>query len=456
MNFETLIQKQRAFFYTDKTKDISFRKQQLIKLKQTIKDNEQLIYKSIYKDFGKSEFETYTTELLLLYTDINTALKNLDDWASQKKVAGNLLNFPSKNFIIPEPLGISLIIGAWNYPFQLSLAPAIAAISAGCTILLKPSEIAENSSNAMAKIIGDNFAADYFAVIEGGVAETTELLKLKFDKLFFTGSTAVGKIVSKAAAENLTPVTLELGGKSPAIVTKNCNLKDTVKRLAWGKFLNAGQTCIAPDYVLVEKSIEQDFIAEMKSYILKADYSLQNNNYVKIINEKNVNRLLNLLDKNKVIHGGNSNIEERYIEPTLLTNVSFEDEIMKEEIFGPLLPIISFTDLDDAINRIKQLPKPLACYVFSNDSFIKNKIVNQLSFGGGCINDTVMHIANDKLPFGGVGHSGTGSYHGEAGFRTFSHYKSMLEKPFWFEPNLKYPPYSKSKLKWVKRFISKN
>ena len=454
MNFELLINNQHSFFNTNKTKDIGFRTEQLKKLKKIIKQNETLLYQAIYKDFKKSEFDTYTCELLILYSDINTALNNIDAWSTRKDVKTNFFNFPASSYILPEPLGTSLIIGAWNYPYQLSLGPAIAAIAAGNTVILKPSEVALNTSKAIAEIINANFSPEYFIVIEGGVVETTELLKLKFDKIFFTGSTSTGKIVYEAAAKHLTPVTLELGGKSPAFITKDCNLKASVKRLVWGKFLNAGQTCIAPDYVLVDADIEEKFIAALKECIIKSDYSLANNNYVQIINDKHFNRLVNLIDNKKVCFGGKYNSVERYIEPTILTSVSFEDEIMKEEIFGPLLPVISYTNIDEVIAAVKKKHKPLSCYVFTNDKAIKDKILSEISFGGGCINDSLMHIANDNLPFGGVGNSGTGSYHGEAGFKTFSHYKSILEKPFWFEPNFKYPPYSKRKLNLIKRLKS--
>ncbi len=455
MNFEQLIKNQRTFFNSNQTKNIGFRIQQLKKLKAILKQNEQLLYQAIYTDFKKSEFDTYTTELLLIYSEIDTALKNITNWAAAKKVNTNLLNFPSSNYIIPEPLGVTLVIGAWNYPYQLSLTPAVSAIAAGNTILLKPSELALNASNAIAKIINENFPSDYFTVIEGGVETTTEVLKQKFDKIFFTGSTQTGKIIYQAAAQQLTPVTLELGGKSPCFITKDCNLKQTVKRLAWGKFLNAGQTCIAPDYVLIDETIKDKFLQLLKEFIIKADYSIENNNYVQIINDKHFNRLTNLIDQNKIYFGGKTNKAERHIEPTILTNISFEDPIMQQEIFGPVLPVISYTDIDQAITQVKSMDKPLSCYIFTNNIKIKNKILTQISFGGGCINDTVMHITNHHLPFGGVGASGTGSYHAEAGFKTFSHYKSILDKPFWFEPNFKYPPYSKNKLNWIKKLIAK-
>jgi aldehyde dehydrogenase (NAD+) len=326
----------------------------------------------------------------------------------------------------------------------------VAAVAAGNTVVLKPSEIPSSSANAMAKLINENFPAEFFTVVEGGINETTELLNEKFDKIFFTGSTAVGKIVYQAAAKHLTPVTLELGGKSPAIVTRNCNLKATAKRLVWAKFLNAGQTCIAPDYILADESVKGELLSYMKEFIVQFDYSFDNNNYVQIINERNFNRLAELIDKKKIYFGGETDIQKHFIAPTILTDVTFEDKVMQEEIFGPILPVISYSDIDDVILKIKSRPKPLACYIFTNDSSLKNKLLNELSFGGGAVNDAMMHISNSNLPFGGIGASGTGSYHGEAGFKTFSHYKSILDKSFWLEPAIKYPPNTARKLSWLK------
>ncbi len=453
MDYQALINQQSAFFNTNKTKELNFRIGQLKKLKSIIKQSEPALYKAIYDDFRKSEFETYMTELSLVYHDIDEIIKKLPKWAEWKRVRTNLTNMPAKSLIIPEPLGVCLVMGAWNYPYQLSLAPVVAAIAAGNTVILKPSEIPSSTSAIMAKLINDAFPAEYLHVVEGGVDETAELLKVKFDKIFFTGSTTVGKIVYKAAAENLTPVTLELGGKSPAIVTKGVNLKVAAKRMVWAKFLNSGQTCIAPDYILVEQSEEEELLTHLKEHIKQNAYSFENGNYVQIINEKNFKRLDSLIDDSKVYSGGKRDAANRYIEPTIIQNVTFDDAIMQEEIFGPLLPVITYTNLDDVIQKIKARPKPLSCYIFTDDDKIKDKILTEISFGGGAVNDALMHITNSNLPFGGVGNSGIGSYHGEAGFSTFSHYKSVLEKSFWLEPPLKYPPYSKTKLSWIKRIM---
>jgi len=447
---EQIISEQRKFFNTNATKDIGFRIQQLKKLKSVLKENEQLFYKSIYSDFKKSEFDTYTSELSLLYEEINEAIKKVKSWSKVKRTKTNLINLPARSYIIPEPLGISLIIGAWNYPFLLSLAPAVAAIAAGNTVILKPSELPKNVSKIINKTISENFETNYFSVIEGGVSEITNLLKHKFDKIFFTGSVPVGKIIYEAAAKQLTPVTLELGGKSPAFITENCNLKVSVKRLVWSKFLNAGQTCIAPDYVFVHQSIKKRFLKLVKIEINNSKFSIENNNYVQIINKRNTQRLVNMLNRKKVIYGGTYNISERYFEPTIMEDVTFEDTVMQEEIFGPILPVIEYSNLDEAISNIKSLPKPLSCYVFTSDKKIKNKILQEISFGGGAINDTVMHITNNNMPFGGVGESGIGSYHGEYGFKTFSHFKSVLDKPTLLEPNLKYSPHNLKKLKLIK------
>ncbi len=448
-----IVSTQRAYFNTHETKEIKFRLKQLTKLDSFLKSNEKLLYEAIYKDFKKSEFDTFVSELALLYHDIKDAKRNLKKWARVKRVGTNMLNFPAKSYIIPEPLGVCLVIGAWNYPYQLTLAPVIAAIAAGNTVIIKPSEMAAHTSAVMAKLINENFNPNYLKVVEGGIPETTELLNQKFDKIFFTGSPQVGKTVYQAAAKHLTPVTLELGGKSPAFITEDCNLKMTVKRLVWAKFLNAGQTCIAPDYVFVYKNIENEFLNLLKSEIEKEQFSIENENYTQIINDRNLNRLSNLISKEKICYGGIISTSERTIEPTVLQNITFDDKVMQEEIFGPILPVISYENLEDAIQQVNEHPKPLACYVFTNNMTEKNKILKEISFGGGAINDGVMHIVNSKLPFGGVGNSGMGSYHGEAGFRAFTHYKSILEKSNLIELSLKYYPHSKGKLNWIKRFM---
>jgi aldehyde dehydrogenase (NAD+) len=453
MNINEVIENQRLFFNTNQTKEISFRTEQLKKLNQLLVQYEAEMINAIHQDFGKSEFDVYTTEFGILYSDISVALKNIKKWSKWKRVRTNMTNFPAKSYIVPEPFGVSLVIGAWNYPYQLSLAPVIAALAAGNTAILKPSELPENTSKVMAKMINDNFDPKILKVVEGGVDITTELLNNKFDKIFFTGSVPVGKIVYQAAAKHMTPVTLELGGKSPAIVAADCDLDVTVKRLVWAKFLNAGQTCIAPDYIYVDAKIENIFLAKLEAEIERSAFSLENGNYVRIINDRNLQRLAKLIDPSKIYFGGKINEKERIIEPTILTSCNFECPCMQEEIFGPILPVLRYTTLDEAIGIIKSKPKPLALYLFTNDRSIKTKVNDELSFGGGAINDAIMHITNHHLPFGGVGESGIGSYHGEAGFQTFSHYKSILEKPLRFEPNLKYSPHSGSKLKWIKRLL---
>ena len=453
MNYQEIVDQQRNFFNTNATKNISFRIQELKRLKNVLKQNETLLYQAIYQDFKKSEFETYLTELSIIYHEIDLALVKVKKWAKKKKVSTGLANLPGKSYIIPEPYGTVLVIGAWNYPYQLSLCPAIAAIAAGCTVVLKPSEVPSRTSEVMAQLINQNFDPKLFKVVEGSVKETTALLEIRFDKIFFTGSVPVGKIVYQAAAKHLTPVTLELGGKSPAIITKDVNIDMTAKRLVWAKYLNAGQTCIAPDYVLVDTTIKDKFLAAIKKYIEKSDYHVDNDNYTQIINEKNLDRLNDLINEDKIFIGGKGNKEERVIPPTVLTDVAYTDKVMQEEIFGPIMPILTFDTIDEAIERVKKFEKPLSFYVFTKNSTTRKRILNEISFGGGAVNDAVMHFTEQTLPFGGVGESGIGTYHGKYGFEAFSHYKSVLQKPFWVELDLKYAPYSSKKLKWLKRLV---
>ena len=448
-----IVNPQRNFFNTHATKNLHFRRAQLKTLQEALEQNEQLLHEAIYKDFKKSEFDNYTTELSLLYKDIKEARSNIFQWARTKPVSTGILNFPATSYIIPEPLGVCLVIGAWNYPYQLSFAPVIAAIAAGNTVILKPSELPANTAAAISKIVKENFDPAFFTVVEGGVEETQELLKQKFDKIFFTGSTKVGKIVYKAAAENLTPVTLELGGKSPAIVTESCNLKVSVKRLVWGKFLNAGQTCIAPDYVLVHKSIEQQFLEQTKKEIESQHFAFENDNFLQIINNTNFERLTKMLDKDKIYYGGETNSETRYIQPAIMQNITMEDAVMQEEIFGPILPVLTYETIEEAIAIVNSLPKPLSCYLFTKNSSIKKKVLKEISFGGGAINETLMHISNSNLPFGGVGHSGIGNYHGEAGFKSFTHYKSVMDKPTWLDPSIRYYPHTPFRLKLMRWFM---
>ena len=455
MDIVKIVNQQKGFFNSNSTKDVNFRIETLKKLKRILKENEDKLYTAIYSDFKKSEFETSLTEISLIYNELNESINNLKKWSKKKKVRTNLANFPAKSYIIPEPLGTVLIISAWNYPYQISLIPAISAIAAGNTVVLKPSEIPNNTSKILAQFINSNFDANHLTIIEGGVKTTTELLQQKWDKIFFTGSTNVGKIIYKAAAENLTPVTLELGGKSPTFIFKDCDIKLTAKRIVWAKFLNAGQTCIAPDYLLVEKEIKEQLLVALKTETELA-YPLSNTineNYVQIINERHFQRLTNLIPKDKIYFGGEQNTSERIIHPTLLHNINFEDLIMKEEIFGPLLPVISFDNLDDVISKVKKKEKPLALYIYSKNKKIINKILNEISFGGGAINESLVHLSNPNLPFGGVGASGIGSYHSKAGFDTFTHYKSILHKSFLFEPNIKYLPFTKLKRRILKMLL---
>ena len=453
MNYADILQQQKTFFNTHATKDLDFRKAQLQKLKKVVKSNEKLLYDAIYQDFGKSEFETFGTEISFVYKDIDYYLKNLKSFAKPKSVLTNIVNQMGSSKIVFEPLGNCLVIGAWNYPYQLTLTPVIAAIAAGNTCMIKPSELPENTMKAMAKLINENFDAQFLYVVEGGVEETTAILKLRFDKIFFTGSPRVGKIVYKAAAEHLTPVTLELGGKSPAFVTEKADLQIAAKRIVWGKFINAGQTCVAPDYLYVAENIKAKFLKVLIEEIKKRNYTDNVDHYCKIINERNFDRLEKMIDHKKVVFGGETNREKRYISPTVLDNVTWEDAVMQEEIFGPILPILTYKNLETAMQTVVEGEKPLSAYLFSNDAKEQELFTEKLSFGGGCINDTLMHLSNDRLPFGGVGNSGIGHYHGKFGFEAFSHQKAILKKSNYLEPELKYPPYSDAKLNILKKLL---
>lgn len=455
---KNLTQIQEEFAHSGISKNIAFRKKQLLLLKQLLKDNEAKLFQAIYDDIGKSSFETYLTELATVYHEIDYALKNLKKWSKPKKVKTGISNFPAKSFIMPEPLGTTLIIGAWNYPYQLVLAPAVAAIAAGNTALIKPSELPSNTAKVLEEIINKNFDPAFLHVVNGGVETTTQLLTHPYGKICFTGSTKVGQIVAKAAAETLTPTLLELGGKSPCFVLPDVDLETSAKRIAWGKFLNAGQTCIAPDYLYVHKDIYPEFLKELKRQTLlitgiKENEAKLSESYTRIINDRNLERLQSVMDSDKVYLEGGIDKEERLIGPTILRDVSWEDQCMQEEIFGPILPVIPFGDINKAISEVKKRPKPLALYAFTGSKEMQDLLLDKISFGGGCINETVMHFTNNQMPFGGVGASGMGSYHGEYGFKAFSHYKSILKKSVWFEPNIKYAPYTGVKLKILKFFF---
>jgi aldehyde dehydrogenase (NAD+) len=452
-NIPELLQKQKDFFYTGTTKNIYFRLTQLKELKQLIKTHESAIIQALEADLHKSEFETYATELFII-REIDYAIKHLKNWTKPQKAPLPLKLIQYSAEIIPEPLGNILIIGAWNYPFQLIIAPLVGAIASGNCAIIKPSELAPHTSNFFAEVISKYFDSDYIAVVEGGIETSQELLREKFDHIFFTGSPAVGKIVMAEAAKTLTPVTLELGGKSPCIVDTDINLKHTAKRIIWGKFINAGQTCVAPDYLLVNQAIKPDLIAALKTTIREfySETPANSPDYPRIINQKHFEHLTKLLNNSEIIIGGDTKPDELYIAPTLIDHVSLTDPIMQTEIFGPILPIIEYTDIETAIALINSQLKPLALYLFTRNQALQKHILQNTSSGGVCINDIAMQFAVSSLPFGGVGNSGIGSYHGKASFDTFSHYKSVLKNSFWLDINWRYAPY-KGKLSLLKLII---
>jgi aldehyde dehydrogenase (NAD+) len=435
--------------------DVNSRVQKLGLLKKVILKYEPEITQALRSDLGKSAFETYATEIGFILEEINYTLKNLSSWAKVKKVKTPLTLFPGKSFIHPEPYGVVLLISPWNYPFQLCLSPFIGAIASGNRVVLKPSEFAIETSSIIKKIISEVFKEDEVVIVEGGLEETQTLLKQKFDYIFFTGSTGVGKVIMKAAAENLTPVTLELGGKSPCLIEESANIDIAAKRVAWGKFLNAGQTCVAPDFVLIPTNLQDQFI-ERLNYYITTFYGFDvktSHDYPRIVNHRHFDRLEQLLIPEKIAVGGQLNRDENFIGPTVMKNVSWSDKVMQDEIFGPILPIIPYENLQDALKQILTLPKPLAFYLFSDDAEKQNQIISMIPFGGGCINDTVIHLANPNLPFGGVGTSGIGSYHGQKSFDTFTHYKSLYQQGSLVDIPLRYPPYNEQKMNWIKFFL---
>lgn len=452
-NVGHIIQNQRDFFQTGKTKDINFRIEQLKNLKQAIIEHKQSIVEALQADLHKPELESYLTEIGVI-KEIDYAIKQLKNWTKPKKAAVSFDFFSYSAQIYPEPLGVVLIIGPWNYPFNLIISPLIGAIAAGNCAIIKPSEIASHTSGIISKIIAKHFDPAYIAVIEGGVEASQKLLAEKFDHIFFTGGTAVGKIIMAAAAKYLTPVTLELGGKSPCIVDTDINLEHTVRRITWGKFINAGQTCIAPDYLLVDKKIKKDLIDGLEKCLKEfyGDNPANSPDYARIISQKHFERLVNFLKDGEVIIGGENQPSERYIAPTVIDNVSLEDSVMQEEIFGPIIPIIEYTDIAEAIALINSRPKPLALYLFSQNKNLQKRVLQETSSGGVCINDTVMQFGVSSLPFGGVGDSGIGNYHGKASFDTFSHDKSVLQNSFWLDLKWRYAPY-KGKLPLIKKLL---
>lgn len=455
MNIPELLNHQRQFFKTNTTRDISFLKGLLKTLRQEIINHEEAIYEALEKDFKKSRFETYLSEIGIVLAELDLAIKHIKKWAKPKRIFPSILNFPSFDYIYSEPYGTVLIIGPWNYPFQLALAPMIAAIAAGNTVVIKPSELTPHTSKLVEDIIAKVFQKEHVAIIQGGIPETTELLAQQWDYIFFTGSVPVGKIVAKAAAVHMTPITLELGGKNPCIIDDTVNLKLTARRLVWGKFLNAGQTCIAPDYLLVKSSIKQSLIEHLIHEIENAytDNPQSSLDYPRIINAKNLNRLTKMLEDVTVAYGGQYDTSDNYLAPTLIDAPSLDSEVMKDEIFGPILPILSYDSEADLKRIINAYEKPLAFYVFSNNSRYAKQLMSQYSFGGGTINDTMIHFGNHRLPFGGVGDSGIGAYHGRLGYTTFSHQKAIVKKGNWLDIPMRYAPY-KGKLKQLKAMFN--
>ena len=450
-----IIDGQRNFFLTGNTLDIDFRIQSLQKLKSYILKYETEIHAAIQKDLGKSEFESYMCETGLTLTEISYMLKHIRSLAKEKRVSTPLAQFHSRSFRKPSPHGVVLIMSPWNYPFLLTIEPLVDAIAAGNTVVLKPSAYSPNTSHVIYRMISECFAPEYVSVITGGRAENTCLLNEHFDYIFFTGSQGVGKEVMKKAAEHLTPITLELGGKSPCIVEKSANLKLAAKRIVFGKYLNCGQTCVAPDYIYCDASVKDVLLKEIRHQIRRqfGKTPLNNPNYGKIVNEKHFQRICSLMDPAKIVIGGETNSNRLQIAPTVMDFVTFEDTVMGQEIFGPVLPILTYRSLDEAISQIQSMPHPLALYLFTSDQSIAQKMTSRCNFGGGCINDTIIHLATSEMGFGGFGESGMGSYHGKDGFDTFSHYKSIVDKKTWLDLPMRYQPYRSVHNKLIHIFL---
>lgn len=451
------VKRQRTWFAGGQSLDVDFRIAQLRKLKELINRHEAEIMEALRLDLGKSKFEAFATEIGMSLNPIDHCIKNTARWARPKSVPTPLFHFIGSSKIYSDPYGVTLIIAPWNYPFQLAISPLAGAIAAGNTCIIKPSEVAPATSNILAKIINPNFDPGFLYVLEGGVEATTDLLKEKFDYIFFTGGTAVGKIVYEAAARHLTPVTLELGGKSPCIVDKDINITIAARRITWGKLINSGQTCVAPDYLYVHKEVKSALIEAIKKEIngFYGENPIGNEEYGKIINHRHFERLKSYLNNAPVIHGGKADENALKIEPTLVDCPAGDSALLTEEIFGPILPIIEFTEVSEVIRYVNDRAKPLALYVFSNNTDFQDAILKNTSSGGVSINDTVMHMTGESMPFGGVGDSGMGAYHGTSSFDTFSHKKAVLKRTFWPDAPLRYPPYNKVSLGSLKKLISK-
>lgn len=450
-----IVEKQRTYFYTGASLPLSHRIEALKKIQSYILAHEAEIGEAIRKDLGKSDFESYMCETGLVLSEITYMLKHIRSFAKEKTVLTPLAQFHSRSFKKPSPYGVTLIMSPWNYPFLLTIDPLVDALAAGNTVVLKPSAYSPYTSAVIKSMIEECFDARYVAVITGGRAENTYLLNEHFDYIFFTGSQAVGKEVMRHAVAHLTPVTLELGGKSPCIVEESANIKLAAKRIVFGKYLNCGQTCVAPDYIYCDRKIKDQLVHEIKHQIKRQFKSapLTNKTYGKIINEKHFDRITKLIDPSKVVYGGKYDRTTLKIEPTVMDHVTFDDAVMQEEIFGPVLPILTYDSLDQAIHKVNSMAHPLALYLFTSDKTAARKVTTRCGFGGGCINDTIIHLATSEMGFGGFGESGMGSYHGKDGFQTFSHYKSIVDKKTWLDLPMRYQPYRKINEKLIHMFL---
>ncbi len=453
MDIETIVQRQHDYYSKGETRKLEFRIEALKKLQQALRDREKEIFDALKKDLGKQPFESYMTEIGLVLDEIGFHIKHLPKWIKDKRVPTPVAHFHARSFVSPEPYGSVLIMSPWNYPVLLSLAPLIGAISAGNCAVLKPSAYTPATSQLITDILADLFPQEYISVVQGGRNENQSLLKQKFDYIFFTGSVAVGKVVMEAASKHLIPVTLELGGKSPAIVDTSADLELAAKRIAFGKTLNSGQTCVAPDYVLIEESLQDAFLEHfqiaLEEFFPDGDYS----EMAHIATDRQYQRMKTLLEGQKVAIGGKFNDEERKLLPTVLIDVDPESAVMQDEIFGPILPVLTWKTLDEAINFVRERPKPLALYLFTNQPDVEKKVLDNCSFGGGCINDTVVQLATTHMGFGGVGTSGMGSYNGKLSFDTFTHYRSMVKKSTWLDLPFRYFPANERKFNLVRRFL---
>ena len=453
---ENIKEKQLIFFKDFKTQDVKIRIQHLKKLKRVLEEREESLYEALYQDLKKPVFESFTSEFLMVQKELDLHIKNIKEWAAPKRVSGSLINFPSQDYILSEPYGTVLLISPWNYPFQLAMIPFIGAIAAGNTAVIKPSESAPHTAQIIEEIISEVFPPEWAIVIQGDMKVGAALLKTQWDYIFYTGSTAVGKIVAKAAAEFLTPTTLELGGKSPCIVDGTAPIQKTARRIVWGKFLNCGQTCIAPDYVLVQKEYKKALVAAMIQEIEKAfgKNAKNSKDYGRIIHQKHFEKLEKDLDKQKLLFGGEKDKDELYFGPTLVEEPAIDSSLLVDEIFGPILPVLSYTTESEIDSILTKLKNPLAFYLFSTNRCFINTMIQRYSFGGGVINDAIIHFTNDKLPFGGIGNSGMGAYHGKHSFEVFTHAKPVVKRSFWFDLPQRYAPYPKS-LKALKFLLKK-